>query len=185
MSSFGIKEGITLQGADDPFREVSNSFVQIGMVLPFIAPITQSSSSGVVTTTAPSGWLLCNGDTFLQSDYPKLYEVLGNSDTLPDLRGDFIVGTTASVEVKSSYGQTTHSHTMIGTAPATSSSAIGSHEGGANSVNSGASATNHAHNYNIASNIGYYSSSTYVNYVAGNQANIHLRTHSHLSLIHI
>lgn len=41
----------------------------------------------------PTGWLWCNGDTFNQNDYPTLYAVLGNSDTLPNLNGRFLEGT--------------------------------------------------------------------------------------------
>jgi len=178
VASFGIKDDVTLEGIDDSFREVYSSFAQIGMVLPFIGPITQSSASGVITTTAPPGWLWCDGDVFLQSDYPQLYQVLG-STTLPDLRGDFIAGTTNSGEVRSSYGSAVHSHTMIGTSPATSGNTWSAHESAGGSYGMGVPVDNHDHNYNITSNIGYYSASTYVNYVAGNQANVHLRTHSH------
>lgn len=40
----------------------------------------------------PSGWLLCDGRTFAQSDYPALYAALGNKNTTPNLQGYFIKG---------------------------------------------------------------------------------------------
>ena len=42
-------------------------------------------------TTAPRGWLICDGSSFDTNKYSKLYELLG-SNTLPDLRGRIIVG---------------------------------------------------------------------------------------------
>ena len=44
------------------------------------------------TAQLPPGWLLCNGSTFDQTKYPDLYTSLGNSNTLPDLRGYFLRG---------------------------------------------------------------------------------------------
>jgi microcystin-dependent protein len=178
MANLKVKEGITTSYSATNI-DIENSFAQIGMVLPFIGAITQSSSSGIITTTAPNGWLLCNGNTFLQTKYPRLYAILGNSTTLPDLRGKFIVGTTNSSEVRSSYGQTTHSHALSATVPATSATTWAAHNNAAvNNVTAGPS-QNHTHSYNITSNIAYRSESTFVNYVAGNQANVHLRTHTH------
>ena len=58
-------------------------------------------------STAPSGWLLCNGGTFSSSQYPKLYEVLG-STTLPDLRDRFIVGGGSTYTLKATGGEATH-----------------------------------------------------------------------------
>ena len=55
-------------------------------------------------TTAPDGWLLCNGDPVSQDDYPDLFDVIGTSFgdgsdgdgddnfNLPDLRGMFLRG---------------------------------------------------------------------------------------------
>ena len=41
--------------------------------------------------TAPSGWLLCDGAQFLQSQYPALFTALGRNTT-PDMRGRVPVG---------------------------------------------------------------------------------------------
>ncbi len=43
-------------------------------------------------STPPKGWLICNGGTFNQTIYPKLYAVLGNSTTLPNFQGRVPVG---------------------------------------------------------------------------------------------
>jgi microcystin-dependent protein len=54
-----------------------------------------------VTDDAPDGWLLCDGGSVLQADYPALFDVIGvtygdggSNDTfnLPDLRGRFPLG---------------------------------------------------------------------------------------------
>ncbi|QDX31945.1 hypothetical protein Dpoa569_0001364 [Dickeya poaceiphila] len=42
-------------------------------------------------STAPSGWLKCNGQSFNTSTYPKLAQVYPGG-VLPDLRGEFIRG---------------------------------------------------------------------------------------------
>ncbi|WP_113625725.1 phage tail protein [Pectobacterium peruviense] len=42
-------------------------------------------------TTAPSGWLKCNGQTFDKNIYPKLAQIY-SAGVLPDLRGEFIRG---------------------------------------------------------------------------------------------
>lgn len=178
MANLTIKDGVTLSGIDSQTREVLNSFAQIGMVLPFLGPVTQSSSSGVITSTAPEGWLLCNGNTFLNTVYPRLAAVLGTT-TLPNLISEYIVGTTTSGLISSSFGINTHTHTASYGTPTVSSVAMAAHESAAANANSGASATNHDHANNVGANIDYASATTFVNYVAGNQANVHLRTHQH------
>jgi hypothetical protein len=47
---------------------------------------------GGAMSSLPPGWLLCDGTTFDQTKYPDLYTALGNSNTLPDLRGYFLRG---------------------------------------------------------------------------------------------
>ena len=42
-------------------------------------------------TTAPSGWLICDGSTYSASTYPALYAFLG-STTLPNIKGRVPVG---------------------------------------------------------------------------------------------
>lgn len=50
-------------------------------------------------TNLPAGWLLCDGSTFDQTQYPELYRMLGNKNTLPDLRGYFLRGLDATGKV--------------------------------------------------------------------------------------
>ena len=181
MANLTIKEGVTLSGIDSQTREVLNSFAQIGMVLPYLGPITQTSSSGIITTTAPSGWLLCNGDAFSEIEYPRLAQVLGYAITaLPNLVSKYIVGTNGPGFVGSSTGTNTHTHSTSYGTPTVSSVTMAAHETAAGTVSSGASATNHDHANNVGANIDYASSSTFVNYITpGNQANVHARTHQH------
>lgn len=58
-------------------------------------------------SSAPTGWAICNGSTFDQVEYPQLYALLGNSNTLPDLRDRFIIGAGSTFNVRTpggSYG---------------------------------------------------------------------------------
>lgn len=60
-------------------------------------------AGGMVTfagTTAPSGWLLCQGQSLLRADYPRLFGAIGTTYgsvdgthfTLPDLQGRAVYG---------------------------------------------------------------------------------------------
>jgi microcystin-dependent protein len=44
----------------------------------------------------PSSYLVCDGSTFDITTYKELYEFLGNSNVLPDLRGKFVRGWTST-----------------------------------------------------------------------------------------
>lgn len=70
--------------------------------LEFLKALAQMGGSNVIGnpvgtvitfwgTTAPDGYLACNGGTFSATAYPKLYTLLGAAKT-PDMRGYFVRG---------------------------------------------------------------------------------------------
>lgn len=77
------------------------------------------------SSTIPSGYKICNGDTLLKTDYPDLFSVLnytyggsGNSFNLPDYRGRTPVGVTdgtgtvtATFTLANTGGEVTHTLT--------------------------------------------------------------------------
>ena len=71
------------------------------------------------SATAPSGWLLCNGASFISTTYPDLYGVIGTrfggtstSPKLPDLRKKFVLGDNRDTSVGDKGGATSHTHTI-------------------------------------------------------------------------
>lgn len=84
--------------------------------------------SGILwfTNTAPSGWLLCQGQSLLRTDYPALFAVIGTTYgavdgthfTLPDLRQRFPLGKAASGTgntLGATGGAIDHTHTITHT----------------------------------------------------------------------
>lgn len=78
------------------------SIIPVGALMPFYGSV------------APDGWFICDGtdttNTSNQLDlyHPKLYEVLGNSNILPDLRECTLVG--AGQSTRAILDETGHSH---------------------------------------------------------------------------
>lgn len=65
---------------------------------------------------APAGWLLCDGTAYKKAQYPALAAVLGATGTgtdftVPDLRGRFLMGSSASHPRAQTGGEETHTLT--------------------------------------------------------------------------
>jgi microcystin-dependent protein len=90
-----------------------------------------------VGSSAPAGWLLCDGSAIPSGDaYAALKTILGNATNVPDLRGMFIRGagsqTVNSVSVggntlRSVQGDATKNHTHSFTSSSATTSTNGSH----------------------------------------------------------
>lgn len=80
------------------------SLLPSGSMQMYAGAVTQSVSAGVVTTTAPTGWLLCNGNAVSRTTYSALWTALGQTSSpygqgdgsttfnLPDMRSRVGVG---------------------------------------------------------------------------------------------
>jgi len=91
---------LTTDGSNSSWGTVSTgTTIPSASMQMFAGAITQSASAGVVTTTAPTGWLLCNGDAVSRTTYSSLWTALGTTSSpygqgdgsttfnLPDMRG--------------------------------------------------------------------------------------------------
>lgn len=63
--------------------------VPVGAIFPFYG------------TIAPSGWLICNGQSFSSTTYPALYALLGSTN-VPDLRNKTLMGANPNVSGRAS-----------------------------------------------------------------------------------
>lgn len=74
-------------------QAATKAYVDLGSPAGIVAPFAG--------TSAPSGWLACDGSSVLRTDYPNLFTAIGTTwgsvdsthFTLPDLRGTFLRGT--------------------------------------------------------------------------------------------
>ena len=96
---------------------------------------TQEQIAAIVTSSVPAGvliptlldsqpdggaWLLCDGSTILETEYPTLFDIIGG--TLPDLRGKTVMGAAIGQDLFLSIGSNsvtlseaqlpTHSHAV-------------------------------------------------------------------------
>ncbi|CAB4165405.1 MdpB Microcystin-dependent protein [uncultured Caudovirales phage] len=93
---------LTTNGTDSSWGSVTEgTTLPAGSMQMFAGAVTQSAAAGVVTTTAPSGWLLANGNIVSRSTYSALFSaigtVFGSGDgsttfALPDMRSRVPVG---------------------------------------------------------------------------------------------
>ena len=176
MANLKVKEAVTSPG----FGEI---LAFPGMVMPYAG------------TTEPSGWKFCNGQDLLIVDYPLLYVALGNGSKftgaasgyfrLPNLVGQFLIGTTTVASVGNTATGSSHIHSVDypSTTSAnsdTSHNHTGNNTGVATTANTGwaNSVDYHSHNCSIS---GFsYSSSNTVGQGNGNaQANVLSNAHGH------
>lgn len=83
---------------DEP-NATPNPTAQTTAVINQMVPVGTIVNYGGNANAYPPGWLLCNGSTFNQAQYPDLYAALGNSNLLPDLRGYFMRGLDTSGKI--------------------------------------------------------------------------------------
>ena len=98
--------------------ENGGSVFKSGQIISYLGRIEQSVLNGVVTTTAPEGWLLCNGNIISKTIYSDLWNAVKHSNdtypygststtfTLPNFLNTFLSIGTSPV----SGGSNTHNH---------------------------------------------------------------------------
>jgi hypothetical protein len=156
MANFKIAENLDI-------ADSLNVLPFVGYIMPFAGNITQTASGGTITTTAPPGWLLCNGNVFSSTLYPELFSIL-DSDILPNLSGRYLVGYYSNVGVGTTGGANTHSHGMTSNTNSLSSYIPDPH----NHTFPGYTVANsaHAHNHTMSGNF----------YPGNNDSNVNART---------
>ena len=118
VGTSGQFEGIVKANWTDPYSQAvpGSDYINPDNLVGMIAYFSKND--------VRDNWLLCNGGTFSSTTYPKLYEYLGNSNLLPDLRDYFIRswdGTSTGSDSKiinSTHSDTfkSHNHTLSGSA---------------------------------------------------------------------
>ena len=180
MANFKVLDDLAIKKSSGLVSQGVGVLPQVGFVMLYAG------------TTAPSGWLICNGGTFSSTTYPLLYAALGNTTTLPNLQNKYLVGTTNTSLIKTSIGSNSHTHAMDYQSTIDNAGAADHETTGAasNWANRGISHS-HAGNYWFdAPGSGLYggnsntgASNSYsnvpVNTTAGNQANVWNSTHGH------
>ena len=96
---------LTSNGTDSSWGAVvSGTTIPPASMQMYAGVVTQSASAGVVTTTAPSGWLLCDGAIVSRTTYSALWTALGTTSSpygqgdgsttfaLPDMRSKVPIG---------------------------------------------------------------------------------------------
>ena len=93
---------LTTNGTNSSWGSVTaGTTLPAGSMQMFAGTVTQSAAAGVVTTTAPSGWLLANGNIVSRSTYSALFTAIGTTYgvgdgsttfALPDMRSRVPVG---------------------------------------------------------------------------------------------
>lgn len=148
-------------------------------------------------TTAPDGWLVCDGTAFSSVTYPALYAVLGNVAVLPNLTDRFIVGKSGTKTIRTTGGSETitepnlpiHTHinsvasvTVAGTVAVTLAGGTHDHTGTTeqqsndhnhSQVTQKTTNSTHTHNVNGSTAAGMSSPTDTSSDATGNQSNGH------------
>lgn len=161
MANLKVSQGISSKTYGD------NIFPLVGTIMPYAG------------STAPDGWLLCDGATFSSSTYPQLYSLIG-STTLPDLRSKYLKGASNIADTKQSSGNVGHTHNASYSASNSSNnnSADASHTHNMNYNGASTNDANHNHYMVLTGAAAYGYMTNAGNYVAGNQGNM-VGTHYH------
>lgn len=173
---------LTTNGTDSSWGTVtSGSTTPTAMVQMFAGVITQSVSAGVVTTTAPTGYLLCNGDAVSRSTYSALWTALGTTSSpygqgngsttfnLPDMRSRTAIGVgQASGLSNRTLGGTVGAETVaLSIAELASHNHTATDSGHAHTTSVGNQSAAHNHNANNVM-LGYVGGGGGANLVTGN-----------------
>lgn len=95
------KRSVTSSGGTVTVTNPAGTAGNIDLAVPGAVPI--GSITMWATATAPTGWLICDGSTFVAATYPALNTLLGGN-TLPDLRDRVPVGASGTKVVRSTGG---------------------------------------------------------------------------------
>lgn len=152
---------LTTNGTDSSWGTVSSGTTTPAGVIEMYAPaVTQTVSAGTVTTTAPTGYLLCNGDAVSRTTYSALWTALGQTSSpygqgngsttfnLPDLRSraPIGVGTGSGLTARTLGGTVGAENVAAPVASHTHQNTVGSTSGGSNSITGTMNQANpHAH----------------------------------------
>ena len=182
---------LTTNGTDSSWGTVSaGTTLPSGSMQMYAGVVTQSVSAGMLTTSAPTGWLLANGDLINRGVYSALFTAIGTtygagdgSTTfdLPDMRGRDAsqegTGTYAGATART-LGGTLGTETVTLAAsqiPAHSHpNTVGSTASSSNNVTAGMSA-NTTHGHNLSESVGRMAlgfnatGSSYAGSIVGNQ----------------
>lgn len=91
-----------------PTAAIANNAVTLAKLATAVqnALVPVGSIVATARTTAPAGWLMCDGTAFSSATYPSLYAVLNNVATTPDMRGRFPLGDSSALTLLAAGGST-------------------------------------------------------------------------------
>jgi microcystin-dependent protein len=135
---------------------------------------------GIFSSTVPSGWLVCNGQTLSYSDYPTLGALFGVSSgsfNLPDLNNKML----STIAVSESVVDTTHTHgTLANPAQVVGTTTINAHTHNSTVNHTAGDMAAHTHlNANGSGHSYGNNNNNASNRATGNTTFIAGRTHNH------